>query len=105
MCDALRGNYGAMHGLNYICWLVKDTKSHFTLGIKAKVQLNLNIPIGAFIDITPKGFILWVKAEKENNLLIYHFIALTWPQGWKRIPINLGGQFVNLGANVTMIKY
>ncbi len=32
-------------------------------------------------------------------------MALTWPQGIKRIPINLGGQFATFGANVVTIKY
>jgi hypothetical protein len=35
----------------------------------------------------------------------YHFMALTWPQGRKRIPINLGAQFATLGANVAAIKH
>jgi len=32
-------------------------------------------------------------------------MALTLPQGRKGIPINLGGQFASLGANVAAIKY
>jgi hypothetical protein len=32
-------------------------------------------------------------------------MALTWPQGRKRIPINLGGQFVTLEVRVAAIKY
>ncbi len=32
-------------------------------------------------------------------------MALTLPQGRKAIPINLGGQFASLGANVAAIKY
>jgi hypothetical protein len=59
-----------------------NTKTHFTLGVK--VQLKLSIPISAFTEIRPKGFTLGVKVEKENNFLIYHFIALTWPQGSKQ---------------------
>jgi len=32
-------------------------------------------------------------------------MALTWPQGKKRIPINLRGQFATIGNNVVIIKY
>ncbi len=32
-------------------------------------------------------------------------MALTWPQGIKRIPINLRGQFATFGSNVVKIKY
>jgi hypothetical protein len=32
-------------------------------------------------------------------------MALTWPQGKKRIPINLKGQYATLGANVAATKY
>jgi hypothetical protein len=39
--------------------------AHFTLGIKAKVKLKSNIPIGAIIEVSPKGFIVGLKAEKE----------------------------------------
>jgi hypothetical protein len=39
------------------------TKAHFTLGVKANVQLKSSIPIGAKVEISPKGFKLGVKAE------------------------------------------
>jgi hypothetical protein len=32
-------------------------------------------------------------------------MALTWPQGKKGIPINLGGQFATFGVNVDAIKF
>jgi hypothetical protein len=32
-------------------------------------------------------------------------MALTWPQGRKKIAINLGGQFVTLEARVAAIRY
>ncbi len=32
-------------------------------------------------------------------------MALTWPQGKKQLPTNLGGQFATLTANVAAIKY
>jgi hypothetical protein len=32
-------------------------------------------------------------------------MALTWPQGKKRTPINLKGQYATLGANVVTKKY
>jgi hypothetical protein len=31
-------------------------KAHFTLGVKANVQLKSSIPIGAKVEISPKGF-------------------------------------------------
>ncbi len=57
------------------------------------------------MEINPKGFTLGVKAGRNNNFLIYHFMALTWPQGREKTPINLGGQFAIFGANVATIKY
>jgi hypothetical protein len=41
-------------------------KAHFILGVKAKVKLKSNILIGAIIEISPKGFIVGFKAEKET---------------------------------------
>jgi hypothetical protein len=38
-------------------------KTYFTLKVKAKVQLKLNIHVGAFIEISPKGFTLRIKVE------------------------------------------
>jgi hypothetical protein len=38
-------------------------KTYFTLKVKAKVQLKLNIRVGAFIEISPKGFTLRIKVE------------------------------------------
>jgi hypothetical protein len=32
-------------------------------------------------------------------------MALTWPQGIKKIPITLEGHFATLGADVLVIKY
>jgi hypothetical protein len=40
---------------------------------------------------------------KRKKVWIYHLMGLTWPQGRKRIPINLGGQFATLEANVAAI--
>jgi hypothetical protein len=42
------------------------TKAHFIQGVKANVQLKSNIHIGAKVEISPKGFILGVKAEIEK---------------------------------------
>jgi hypothetical protein len=61
-----------------------NTKPHFTLGVEAKVELKSSIPIDAITEIGPKALTLGVKTKKENNFLIYHFMALTWPQGKKR---------------------
>jgi hypothetical protein len=41
-------------------------KAHFTLGVKANVQLKSSIPIGAKGEINPKGFTLGVKAEIQK---------------------------------------
>jgi len=40
-----------------------ESKAHFTLGIKAKVEVKLNIHIDAIIKISSKGFILGIKVE------------------------------------------
>ncbi len=42
------------------------TKARFTLGVRADVQLKSSIPIGAKVEISPKGFTLGVKAEIEK---------------------------------------
>jgi hypothetical protein len=55
--------------------------------------------------ISPKGFTLGVKAEKETIFLIYHIMAWTWHKCIKRILINMGGQFATIGVNVAAIKY
>jgi hypothetical protein len=39
------------------------SKSSFTQGVKAKVQLKSNIPIDAKVEMSPKGFTVGVKAE------------------------------------------
>ncbi len=33
-------------------------EAHFTLSVKAKIQLKLSIRVGAFTEISPKGFIV-----------------------------------------------
>jgi hypothetical protein len=43
-----------------------STKAHFTLGVKAKVELELIIPIGAINEISPKSFTLGVKAKSTT---------------------------------------
>jgi len=47
--------------------------AHFTLGVKAKVQLKSSILICEFTEISPKGFTLKVKAKTKNkiNLPLY----------------------------------
>jgi len=49
-----------------------SSKAHFTFGVKAKVELELNIPIGAITKISPKGFTPGVKAN--NYIYIYIYI-------------------------------
>jgi hypothetical protein len=39
-----------------------------TLSVKANVQLKSSIPIGAKVEISPKGSMLGVKAEIEKNI-------------------------------------
>jgi hypothetical protein len=41
-------------------------EAHFTQGVEANVQLKSSIPIGAKVEISPKGFTLGVKAEIEK---------------------------------------
>jgi hypothetical protein len=43
------------------------TKASFTQGVKANVQLKSNIPIGAKVEISPKGFTLRIKAAIEKK--------------------------------------
>jgi hypothetical protein len=48
--------------------------TYFTLRVKAKVQFKLSIHVGAFIEISPKGFTLKVKVEtlkKTCNPTLY----------------------------------
>ncbi len=40
-----------------------ESKAHFRLGVKAKVEVESSVPIGAIIEISSKGFILRVKAK------------------------------------------
>ncbi len=42
--------------------------AQFTLGVKVNVQLKSSIPIGANVEISPKGFKLGVKAETQKNI-------------------------------------
>jgi hypothetical protein len=41
--------------------------AHLTLLVKANVQLKSSIPIGAKVEIGPKGFTLGIKAEIEKK--------------------------------------
>jgi hypothetical protein len=58
-------------------------KARFTLGLQAKVELKPSIPSGAMTEISPKGFTLGVKADKENRDTTLQ--PLTGSQGRKRI--------------------
>ncbi len=40
-------------------------EAHFTWGVKTNVQLKSCIPIGAKVEISPKGFTLGLKAENR----------------------------------------
>jgi len=46
-------------------------QARFTLGARANVQPKSSIPIGAKVEISPKGFTLGVKAEIEKNFSIW----------------------------------
>jgi hypothetical protein len=60
----------------------KETKACFILGVRADVQPKSSIPIGAKVEISPKGFTLGVKAEikKTFQSAPSYFMALYWPQ-------------------------
>jgi hypothetical protein len=83
-------------------------KARSTLGVRANVKPKSSIPIGAKVEISPKGFTLGVKAETEKNfsicpklLINAEFYGLVLgprlKKGYHQI---LGGQFATLGANV-----
>ncbi len=65
------------------------TNARFTLGVRANVQPKSSIPIGAKVEISPKGFTLGVKSEieKKNSNLpqvtnkCFTLMALNWPHG------------------------
>jgi hypothetical protein len=62
----------------------EDYNAHFTKGVKANVQLKSSIPLGAKIEISPKGFTLGVKAELEKIFSICpnaELYGLVLPQG------------------------
>jgi hypothetical protein len=53
---------------------LRTFKAYFTYGVKAKVELKSNNLIGAINEISPKGFTVGIKAEKQNdffNLSLY----------------------------------
>jgi hypothetical protein len=80
-------------------------KAHFTLEVKAKIELKSSILICGILK-SAQGFYTRSQGRKKKILKkIYHFMTLTWPQGRERIPITLGGQFVTLEARVAAIKY
>jgi hypothetical protein len=45
----------------------KETKACYTLGVRANVQPKSSFPIGAKVEISPKGFTLEVKSEIGKN--------------------------------------
>jgi hypothetical protein len=52
-------------------WCCSHSEARFTLGVKANVQLKSSIPIGAKVEISPKGFTLGIKAEIEKIFSIW----------------------------------
>jgi hypothetical protein len=67
----------------------------FTLGVRANVPPNSGIPIGAKVEISPKGFRLGVKVELEKifpicpklliNTELYWVLAPRLEKGYHRI--------------------
>jgi hypothetical protein len=58
--------YNTIQG--YLDHLSKDSnKARFTLGVRANVQPKSSIPIGAKVEISPKGLTLGIKAEIEKK--------------------------------------
>jgi len=88
--------------------LGEKTKAHFTLGVRANVQTKSSIPIGAKVEISPKGFTLGVKGRNRKKLFnlpqvqinaeLYGVVLA--PRQKKKIPSKLGRQFATLGADV-----
>ncbi len=63
---------------------------------QANVPPKSSIPIGAKVEISPKGFTLGVKAEIEKkNSICPNFMALYWPKGWKKDTIQFGKPICN----------
>jgi hypothetical protein len=83
-------------------------QAHFTLGLRALVQLKSSITIAAKVEISPGCFRTGVNADIENKLFnrtqVTNKCWTLWPcigpKAEKRIPSNLGGQSATLGANV-----
>jgi hypothetical protein len=80
----------------------------FTLGVRANVQPKSSIPIGAKVEISPKGFTLGVKAGLERifsicpklliNAELYGLVlAPSLEKGYHRI---WAANFATLGTNV-----
>jgi len=77
----------------------------------ANVQPKSSIPIGAKVEISPKGFTLGVKADIEKNFSICPKLLINAelyglvlaPRLKKRIPSNLGGHFATLGGQCSSI--
>jgi hypothetical protein len=68
-------DHGSGYSLHILYHLRSFTnpKAHFTLGVKAMVELKSSIPIGAITEISPKCFTIGVKVEKY----IINFMVLT----------------------------
>jgi hypothetical protein len=68
---------------------------------------NQSIPIGAIVEISPKGFTLRVKVEKDN---IFKNLPLLWPLLGPKVEGYLSSwetnsQFATLEGNVVAIRY
>jgi hypothetical protein len=84
------------------------TQARFTLRVRVHVQPKSSIPIGAKVEISPKGLTLRVKADIEKSFSICpkllinaeHYGLVLTRRRKQRIPPNLGSQFATLWANV-----
>jgi hypothetical protein len=74
------------HGLGYNLHILyhlrsfTNCKAYFTLGVKVMFVLKSNIPIGAITEISPKGFTIGVKVEKNK----IKFMVLIDPKAQNR---------------------
>jgi hypothetical protein len=105
------------HGGHYSKILLSvECKASFILRVRANVQPESSIPIGAKVEISPQGRALhyvWVKAEIEKifsicpklliNAELYGLVLAPKLEKKKRIPLNLGSQFGNPWGQCSII--
>ncbi len=91
--------YGSPSAFSTYLANILDTNAHFTLGVKANVQLKPSIPSGAKVEISPKGFKLGEKAWNRKNIFnlpkVINKCWTLWLQGWKKDTISFGKPICN----------